>query len=317
MLPAQEICIQAHFSVGQYPPYHDDKYVGHGSTLVYRKHYRWEPGSGLGNPTVQDLTPVSATSAVATAGGSSGDGGRLQRQGQGGSPGTPATSPPPSVPGATSSAPALSSSQPVPPGLPAAGLQTVPAPAGDRVAQVQRAVDRLWKNDLHGALDELNQLASDPNDLEARRLRAMTRLAIGEVGAARAEAEALLAQRPDDPSLLLLHGQTALLINDTATARRDFDRVIRLAPDTSQGIYNQANQMLSAGVLPVAHLQYLTVIWLDPQTTGAYYGLGMTCARLGRRDQAIEAFERYIKLEPNGPQAQYVLQQLNQLRGFR
>ena len=72
--------------------------------------------------------------------------------------------------------------------------------------------------------------------------------------------------------------------------------------------------MLDAGVLSVAYLQYLTLLWLDPRLTGANYGLGLTCARLGQRDQAIQAFERFVQAEPNSPYAENARQQLNQLR---
>ena len=214
------------------------------------------------------------------------------------------------------------------PGVPGPGPSERPAPApapyprvpsqASRAELFQRAVERLWKNDLRGALDDLTVLsASDPNDIEARRIRILAELAAGSPVTARREADALLSMWPNDPQILLVHGQAALWNNNQESARRDFERVMNLKPGMAAEIYQQANQMLDAGVLKIAHIQYVTVLWLDPNSYGAHYGLGLAASRLGYRDQAIQAFENYLRSDSTSAFANNARQQLQQLRSRR
>lgn len=81
------------------------------------------------------------------------------------------------------------------------------------------------------ALDPL--LAARPEDDDARFQRARLRLAAGDAAGALADAEAVAARRPDDASLLALRGRIRAAQGDAAGALADAERVLALRPGTA------------------------------------------------------------------------------------
>jgi tRNA A-37 threonylcarbamoyl transferase component Bud32/TolA-binding protein len=59
---------------------------------------------------------------------------------------------------------------------------------------------------------------------------------------------------------------------------------------------------------------YLQVLARDPARADAYRGLGLAAARLGRRAEASRAFERYLQVRPNAPDAARIRAELAKLR---
>jgi tetratricopeptide (TPR) repeat protein len=173
---------------------------------------------------------------------------------------------------------------------------------------------RLWLNNPPGALADFQALAAiDPNDVESRRLRALVELMVGKLEVARAEAEALKRMRPQDPQVVLLHAQAAMWTQDAPAALQSLAEVRQLDPGVTTRLYEEANRFLKAGVGIAAAQEYVTVLYLDRQQAGAYFGLGFARLLLGQRTLAIDAFQRYLQLDSTSPYAEQVRQQLRQL----
>lgn len=183
-----------------------------------------------------------------------------------------------------------------------------------RQARYERGVMRLWLNNPPGALADFQALAaSDPNDIESRRLRALVELMVGKPEVARAEAEALKRMRPQDPQIVLLHAQAAMWTQDAPAALQSLAEVRQLDPGVTTRLYEEANRFLKAGVGIAAAQEYVTVLYLDQQQTGAYFGLGFARLLLGQRALAIDAFQRYLQRDSTSAYADQVRQQLRQL----
>jgi serine/threonine-protein kinase len=59
---------------------------------------------------------------------------------------------------------------------------------------------------------------------------------------------------------------------------------------------------------------YSQVLARDPARADAYRGLGLACARLGRRAEAARAFERYLQMRPDAADAARIRAELAKLR---
>ncbi len=211
---------------------------------------------------------------------------------------------------------------PLPPATPPpAALPAPPNPASapppavnQPPATLESVRQRVWKNDLKGALaDSIALAAANPNDIQARALRGGLELLAGDPRTGLSEAEALIKASPNDVWMWVLHAQALLRNNNAAAARQSLARAKQLDPNLVPNLYNQANQILSAGVPAMAHLQYTTTLAADPNLSGAYYGLGFACSQLGMKEQAIQAFEHYLRLDPYSAYAQTVRQEVERL----
>ena len=183
-----------------------------------------------------------------------------------------------------------------------------------RQARFDRAVMRLWTNDLIGSLEDFRWLAREKNDRESRRLRALVELAAGNVKEARKEADRLLREKPSDPEAILVAAQAALYDGNQQRAQELFQKLRTLAPQTETGLYTQAGNFLQAGVPAMALVQYDTIVWMNPGQTNAYYGLGFAASRLGQREKAIEAFNRYLQYDATSQWAEQVRSELQRLQ---
>jgi regulator of sirC expression with transglutaminase-like and TPR domain len=56
------------------------------------------------------------------------------------------------------------------------------------------------------------------------------------------------------------------------------------------------------------------VLILDPNASGAHFGLGVAAAWLGASAQAIAAFEAYLRQDPSSEWAQRAREELARLR---
>lgn len=163
----------------------------------------------------------------------------------------------------------------------------------------------LERGELYARHDDL--VAAEANYLRAQELapknprlaRAFGMLAFakGELGEARRQFDAALAQRPDDAEALVLRARTLSALNDRAGALADFDRALALIENPPPEIYleraslypspRDALRSLEAGLErlgPVISLQ-LRVLSLEES-------LGLTEAALRRIDQLIAQTER-------------------------
>jgi Tfp pilus assembly protein PilF len=181
---------------------------------------------------------------------------------------------------------------------------------------VGRAQARLWLNDLAGARDDwAAALGLDSSDINVRRYRILMELCLGNYALARAEAEKLLQIGPDDPANLLLQGQSAIYANDTETVRKAFGRVLQIDPNRARTLYDEGTQAMTRGIPMMGALQFTTVLWMDPNLYQAWYGYGDAMARMGMKEQAINAYESYLKYDQTSEWARTAREQIGKLRG--
>ncbi|HUI06712.1 MAG TPA: tetratricopeptide repeat protein [Verrucomicrobiae bacterium] len=63
--------------------------------------------------------------------------------------------------------------------------------------------------------------------------------------------------------------------------------------------FQRGNRFFEDNSLPRAKLEYEKALKLYPQHLDALYNLGVVCARLGQKDEAIKDYQRYLAIRPN------------------
>ena len=195
-----------------------------------------------------------------------------------------------------------------------AAVRTAP---GHAQSILMRGGAKLWTNDLKGALADFTAAAKLDGSAESRRLQASVELLIGDHTRARDMALILVREMPESATMHLLLGQAYLWNKDTAAAQASFARCMQLDPEHAKKLYAQAGKFLDAGVPLLAHMQYTTILYLDANSRGAYYGLGVANARLGFNDRAIQAFEEYLKSDATSEYARIARSEIERLRQRR
>jgi hypothetical protein len=217
------------------------------------------------------------------------------------------TLPPPNLP-------TTANSTSPPPILPPPPISN-PLPPAEKQAIWQRASQRIWSNDLRGALADLKMivLGTDSNDSEMRGDRTTLELLVGDPRVGLAEAEALLKVWPNAPNIWVLHGQ-ALIWNRNPAGVESLKRAMQLDPNVVNARYADAEKFLTARVPMIAYLHFTTVLNMNPNMAGAHYGLGIACSQLGYNAMAIREFELYLRYDSTSGYAQSARQELQRLR---
>ncbi len=141
-------------------------------------------------------------------------------------------------------------------------------------------------------------LGQFPGDAEIIRMWGLASMSCNRnVPAVRRAADALVAANPNDPQALLLLGQAALFTGDESTAVRALSAARAASPSLMEAVYNEAFRLLGSGIPAVAYVQYKSLVWMQPADWRAFYGLGFAAKALGRREEAVEAFGRYLQYD--------------------
>ncbi|MBX3271879.1 MAG: zinc-ribbon domain-containing protein [Sandaracinaceae bacterium] len=98
-----------------------------------------------------------------------------------------------------------------------------------------------------------------------------------------------------------------------ASAREHYEAALALRPGGSEALTGLGNVLLAQGDANGASNRFRAAA---QQGYGeAYIGLGRAYRRLGRNDDAIAAFERYLQRMPTGSQASLARRQIEEMRG--
>jgi serine/threonine-protein kinase len=81
-----------------------------------------------------------------------------------------------------------------------------------------------------------------------------------------------------------------------------------------RALLDEAASAFVLGQMPKARSLYQRVLDRQPRQADAWRGLGLAASRMGQRKDAERAFERYLKLRPNAPDAARIREQLAKLR---
>jgi tetratricopeptide (TPR) repeat protein len=98
--------------------------------------------------------------------------------------------------------------------------------------------------------------------------------------------------------------------NRMPEAERAFRELTRLQPSSAEASGWLGNALAEQNKLADAIPFYLTALKLNPGDCRNEFNLGLTFSRLGQRDEAAEHYRRALSINPNYPEAQIALRQL-------
>lgn len=133
-----------------------------------------------------------------------------------------------------------------------------------------------------------------------------------------AELEKIVAQKPDDRQAWVQLGNDFFDTEQPQKSVSAYQKALDLAPNDPANaniITDQGIMFRKLGMFDRAIANFQKARQLDPKHTQCLYNLGIVyAADLKQADKAIAAWNDYLKLDPNSPQAQQVKQMLEQLK---
>lgn len=163
------------------------------------------------------------------------------------------------------------------------------------------------------AIAQLDRIiAADPNAREARRVRASLYAEGGSLDKALSDIDFMLAANPDDPDANLLRAELGLRRGDWQSAASNFVKLTRVSTDQPKPWVGAGVALLgsaSNAEALAAFEQALKAHQSGPHVrTAALLGQALALHRLGRIDQAINAWAVYsaISRSPVSPSIQSV-----------
>jgi Flp pilus assembly protein TadD len=88
--------------------------------------------------------------------------------------------------------------------------------------------------------------------------------------------------------------------HDAAEAEALFRKALRLDPHQPEALYNLGHLRLEEGDAAAAIPLFVASLDSDPEFADAHFNLGMALEQVGRADESLQHWHRYIELEPNG-----------------
>jgi superkiller protein 3 len=122
----------------------------------------------------------------------------------------------------------------------------------------------------------------------------------------------VLAANPDSEAALSNQLASALSRNDFETARGSATRLLELCPRSATAAAGLAACSFHEDDFEAAASRLREVIEIAPDDFDAWFHLGMTCRKLGRFDEAVEAYTHADQLEPGWPHVQWGLRLVHQ-----
>ena len=167
---------------------------------------------------------------------------------------------------------------------------------------IERARTRLAAGDLAAARRECEQLitAGDAGDAAAAHLvLSACAQREGDTGSARRHVDAALALDPDSALAHYAHAQIAERAGDVATAVASLEQAVRLQPGFAPAHQQLGILLGERGDAGRAAEAFARVVVLDPRNARGHNNLGNALRMLGRFDEAKAAFERAVALKPD------------------
>ena len=138
---------------------------------------------------------------------------------------------------------------------------------------------------------------------------------LGETDSADSSFNRYLENNPEDALTLNRIGYTFLGQGLTERALYYFQRYVAVAPDDPNAHDSYGEGLLTAGRIDEAVREYKRAIELDETFANSYFMLGTAYRQLNEPDKARLVLEEFLKLSPEGPQADQARQTLADIKG--
>ncbi len=162
--------------------------------------------------------------------------------------------------------------------------------------------DNLYQNgDIHGAITEFETaLLLDPSDVNIRNSLGVCYGALGDYGKALKEFKAALKLDPDAVMVLYNIGLVKMLTGKNAEALKYFlDADQKKEEDIFEVAFQVGRVYLDMGKSEMAKEFLEKAVTLNPESWPALHSLGECCTALNMTDEAISAYKKAIRKNPN------------------
>lgn len=114
-------------------------------------------------------------------------------------------------------------------------------------------------------------------------------------------------------NILMRKGILAMQRRDFRTALRNFDQIVDLAPDYAEGWNKRATVYYLMGAYQESLDDIVKTLDLEPRHFGALSGRGLVLTELERNEEALEAFEDALEVNPAMPSVRLNIEALRKL----
>ena len=159
--------------------------------------------------------------------------------------------------------------------------------------------------DADKTLAHLEQIV--PNDPKVEYAVARVKLDLGQLDAAEAKIQAYLKVHPDDASAHYGLGRVYRLKTEFDQARAEFQRSIELRPLQTEAYYQLGDVELQQGNYTDALANFSKTLERNPRHGGALAGTGIAYFKQKQFDKAEEALEKAVNAAPDYQPGHYYL----------
>jgi tetratricopeptide (TPR) repeat protein len=176
----------------------------------------------------------------------------------------------------------------------------------DTAARIfNEGADAYNSGDMATAISKFQQAADlDPTLVQARLVLAKLFFSEGNLSEALARAEEAVALEPDNPEALRIAYDSARRLGKTESAARALDGLAASDPEwAATGLYQLAVELYNDGQTNEAAQALERVLQVQPDNARAHYLLGVALFNTGQTEPASEHLQRFIELAPDDPDA--------------
>lgn len=101
--------------------------------------------------------------------------------------------------------------------------------------------------------------------------------------------------------------------DDAETAIRLYQEILNLDPEFLPAYNNLGSLYMRSGLLDEAEMLFRSLVEKAPDFTRGYLGLAMTLDRAGKAGAAIEAYQKVMKMRPEGKNNDFIEQRIIQM----
>lgn len=204
------------------------------------------------------------------------------------------------------------------PALPRPGGGAATRPSGDAASHVTAGQAALDAGDLAKAEQEYGDaVALDPKLARAHFGLGNVYVRLDRLPEAEKSFQAAIAIDPKLAAALANLGVVYYQMGQLPQAEAAFEAALRVEPDDAASLYLLSAVRLQQNNLVEAEKLLIKARDLKPDLPEIYYGLGVLYRLKGDKDNAIQAFEKFIAIGPGQDPAamDYARQELKQLKG--